>query len=182
MNRFRQFAFGLESRQYAGSSANMIAHFHLQTGRRLAQNVGSRAELDQSDALPALQPVADFWMKNDSPRQQPGNLFEDDGLPIFALYSYNILLILLGRGLIHGVEIFAPLVANFAHHSRDRRTVYVHIENIQEDADASPLLPVDRHHGSVGNLTVRGRHQRSRLGRNRSVWVAEKPKKKSRQQ
>ena len=144
MPRTSQFAFRLQVSEDARPATNPVADLHLQRGGSVAQNVHPRTELDQPHTLATLQPVANFGMENDPSRQQSGDLFEDNHLPI-AFHADNILLILLGRGPIHSVQKLPALIAHLAHHSRNRRTVHVHIENAQEDADTSLLLAAHGH-------------------------------------
>src|ERR1039457_347111 len=75
-----QFAIRLQVSQNARTAANPVAHLHLQAGSGVEQYVCARAKLDQSHTLAALQPVANFRMEHDSPRQQSSDLFEDDHL------------------------------------------------------------------------------------------------------
>src|ERR1700720_431005 len=137
--RTREFALRLQIRQDARSALNLVADFHLQGGRSINQDIHTRTELDKSHALPALQPVANFRMEDDSSRQQARDLLEHHCLAV-ALYADNILLVQLGGRLIHGVQKLTALIANLAHDSRNRRTVYMHVENAQEDTDAGPSL------------------------------------------
>ena len=69
--------------------------FTLTRGRRIEQHIDTRSELDQADALAALQAVSNLGIENDAPRQQPGDLLEHHGLPV-AFDGNDILLVQFG--------------------------------------------------------------------------------------
>jgi hypothetical protein len=117
----------------------------LQDGGGLDQHVHTRTEFDEPHALAALQSIAHLRMENNSSRQQSRNLLENHDLAV-AFHTDNILLVLLRGSLVHGIQELPALIANFAHDSRNRRTVHVHVEDAQEDADARLLFSAHRHH------------------------------------
>src|ERR1041385_7445377 len=68
--------------QDALASLNSITQFHADF-RRLRENpVGPRAKLDQAHALPTRQLFTRLVVEYDTPRQQAGNLLEDNGYSI----------------------------------------------------------------------------------------------------
>src|SRR5208283_2364531 len=157
------------------------ANADLWAGSGLEQHVYARAELDQSHALASLQAITHFRMENDAARQQSGDLLEDDHLSI-AFHRDYILLVLLGRCRIHGIQIFAALVADLAHNSCDRRPVHVHIENAEEDTDADLLLAVQSHSCDLRDFAISRRYNGACGIRNSALRVAKEPQKKDGQQ
>ena len=139
-----QLRLRLQVGQHAGSALHAVADLHVDAGRSIEQYIHARSELDQAHALAALQPISNFGIENDAPRQQARNLLEDDGLPV-AFHGNDILLVQFRGSLIHGVQILAALVAHIANHARNRRAVHVHIEHAEENAEPRPLLVADGH-------------------------------------
>ena len=118
-----------------GAALDVVADFYIDLGGGIEQDIDARSELDEAHALAALQAIADLGIEDDAPRQQAGNLLEDNLLAV-AFDGDDILLVQFGGGLIHGVQILAALVTHVANHARDGRAVDVHIEYVEEDAHA----------------------------------------------
>ena len=60
----------------------------------------------------------------------------------FAFHGHDVLLILLSRGRVHGIQELALLIAHVANRTRDRRTVHVDIEDVEKYADPRALTSV----------------------------------------
>src|SRR5258708_2984666 len=137
----------------------MITDLHVHVSGSIEQYVDTRAEFDQPYALAALQAISDFRMEHDAARQQSGDLLEDYRLAVgisFALYGDDVLFILIGRGLIHGVEVLPALVADLANHARDGRAVHVDIKHVQENTDPSLPLTADCNGRDIGDFAIAG--------------------------
>ena len=143
---------------------------------RSQQHVHARTELDQADAFARRHTVARLLVEDNAARDQAGNLFEDHGRAV-ALDGDDVLLVLGGTLLAAGHVETAAMVLHLADGARYRRAVHVHVENIQEDADAANVgaLGLHRHHFAVG-----GRY-RHRPGRNGPLGVAEEVETEERQ-
>ena len=104
-------------------------------------NINARAEFDEADALAAGNRVSYFEVEDDAAGDQAGDLLEDDGAA-FAFDGDNVLLVFVGRVWGHGIEKFAALVVDIADDSSDRRAIDVHVEDVEENADAGALSGV----------------------------------------
>ena len=102
-------------------------------------------------------------------------------IPVASAHGYGILLVLLGRGGIHGVQILALLIVHTVEHAADGRAVHMHVKNAEEDADALSLAfrSVDR--DGFCDQAVSGRDDQASAGGNGPLGIAEEPEKKSRQ-
>ncbi len=180
-SRGRQRALRLQIGQDAGTAFDAIADFHIHASRAVQQDIDARSEFDQSHALAAIQTISQLGREHDSPRQQPRNLLEDDLLAV-ALHSHNILLIFLGGDAVHGVQILAPLVANIANYSCDRGTVYMHIKNVEKNADPHLPLVSDGHDRNVGDFAVTGGNDCSSVLWNLPLGITKEPEKEHGQQ
>jgi hypothetical protein len=117
----------------------MVANLDLDGGIAVEDHIHARSELDQADALTARDRVASFHVEHDAAGDQAGDLLEDYGLP-FAFHGDDGLFVFIGGVRSHGVQELALLVANIADNAGNWRAVDVHIEDVEEDADAGLLL------------------------------------------
>jgi len=106
----------------------------VQGGRSVQEDVNSRTKLNQSHALSPHYRVAHFLVEDDAAGQQSCDLLEDYSVPV-SLNCDRVLLVVLGRSRVHGVEIFSLLIANFTDNASYRRAVHVDIEHAQENTD-----------------------------------------------
>ncbi len=127
-------------------------------GGGVQQDIDSRTKFDQADAFSALHPIADFLVENDPARQQSRDLLEHHGLPV-ALDRDHILLVVLGRCRVHGVQKLSLLIANIADHPRHRRTIHVHIKDAEKNADPGVRNAIHQNGRHVGNFAI-GREKR----------------------
>ena len=88
--------------QNTGSALHAVSHFDLHVAAGVQQNVDPRTKLDQSHSLSAFHPIAYFFVEDDPARQQSCDLLEDYRLPV-SFDGDRILLVVLGRGRVHGV-------------------------------------------------------------------------------
>jgi len=93
----------------------------------------------------------------------------------------DVLLIAIGRGGIHGVQILALLVTHTGKNAGDGRTVHMHIEYAEKDADAlaRPFRSFDP--CDFGYNSIPRRDNQAWFGGNRPLGIAEEPEKKRRQ-
>ena len=123
-----------EDSQHACSAFHAVADFDVHGGGGVEHDIYTRTKFDQSHALPALDMISDFLVEDDAAREQSCDLLEDDGLPV-AFDRDNVLLVLFGRGRIHGIEKLSVLIMDFPDHAGQRGAVHVDIEDIEKDAD-----------------------------------------------
>src|SRR5579875_2771330 len=69
-------------RQHSRAAFDVISYADLQLGPRGKDHVGSRAELDHTNPLPQFNRVPSLLGKHNPPRQQAGNLLENDGASV----------------------------------------------------------------------------------------------------
>ena len=147
--------------KYRRSSLDAIAGLHLDCGIAIDQNIHARTELDEPDPLAAGYMVSHFKIENDTARDQAGDLLEDYGTA-FAFNGNDVLLVLLRRIAVHGVEELAALIAHVADHARNRRAVDVHIEDAEKNADAVARSSASGHDARHRSLCRRREKQRPR--------------------
>ena len=150
-------------------------------GRAVEKDVGAGSELDESNALAAIETISDFGVKYDATSQESSDLLEDHGLSV-TLNGDDILLVLIGAILAAGVEEFSTLVSDVTDHPGNRSAIHVDIEHAEEDANAPQLLAAERHRGNVGHFAVRRGDKCAFVGGNCSLGITEKPKEECRQQ
>ena len=88
---------------------------------------------------PRWRYVAGPPCEDDAAGEQAGDLDEGDRVAFVAVDDGEVLLVALGAGGVHGVEVFALAVANLAQNPGDRRAVDVNVEDAEEDADTETL-------------------------------------------
>src|SRR5215471_7402992 len=159
----------------------MISHLDRDGGCWVEQNIDARSKLDQTNPLPALHTIANLLCKNNPACQQASNLLKDHDLAL-ALDRHDVLLILLSRGRIHGIDEPSLLIPNLTNDAIYRRKVYVHVENVQKYTDAKVRNAIRRNRPDRSDLAVRRRYQRPRCFGNDSFWIAEEPQEESSQQ
>ena len=103
----RERSLSVQVGQHARSTFHAIPDFNFEGRGGVQQNIHARAEFDQANALSAFHSIADLLGEDDPARQKTGNLLEDHGLAI-AFDGHHILLVLLGRRRIHGVDELSP--------------------------------------------------------------------------
>src|SRR5437763_14240737 len=133
-----QRTLGLHISQNAGTAFHAVADSNVDVSGGIDQHIHPRPEFDQAHALTALEAVSYFGMKHNSPRQQACNLLETHLLAV-ALHGDDILLVLLGACLAHGVQIPAALISHLANHACNRGTVHMHIKYAQKNAETRLL-------------------------------------------
>jgi hypothetical protein len=84
---------------------------------------------------PAATSSPAFFAAHDAAGNQAGDLLEDHGGAV-ALHGDDVLFVRLGAFFAAGHVEFAFAVMHVADHSGDGGTIDVHVENIQENADA----------------------------------------------
>ena len=109
---------------------------------RISASAGSSTSTREPNLIrptrwPRSRRVAFLEVEDDAPRQQAGNLLEGD-LIALAAHGGDVLLIFIGRGRVHRVQILALLIAHAAQDASDGRAVHMHIEDAEEDADPLP--------------------------------------------
>src|ERR1700694_2245400 len=168
-----------------GSSLDAITELHLDCGIAIEQNVHARPKLDKPNSLAAGYMVSHFEIENDTARDQACDLLEDHGTALAFNLAFNgddILLVLLRRIGLHGVEELAALIAHVADHASNRRAVHVHIEDAEKDADPVPRSSSGSHLRYIGHFAVSGRNNGTGKRRNLALGITEKPQKESSQQ
>src|ERR1700676_1831255 len=164
-----------------GSSLDAIARLHLDRGVAIEQNIHARTKLDESDPLAAGYVISHFKIENDAPRNQAGDLLEYHGTA-FAFHGDDVLLVLLRRIRLHGIEELAALITHVADHACNRRAVHVNIEDAKKDADPVPRSSARSHQRYIGHFAVPGGNDGPRERGNRALGITEKPQKESSQQ
>ena len=122
---------------------------------------------------------------DDAPRQQPRDLLEGDfeaRVRALAAQRDGALLVALGRGGVHGIEVLALLIVDAADRAADGSTVDVHIEDAEEDADALPSAFRGGDGCSFGDQAVARRNNQAFAGGDGALGIAEKPEEKCRQE
>ena len=142
-------------RQHAGPALHAVSHFDLQLGGGIQQDIHSRPKFDQADAFSPLYRIANFLGEHDPARQQSCDLLEHYRLPV-ALNRDRILLVVLGRRRVHGVQKLSFLIANFADDAGHRRAVHMHIEHAEKNADPGARDAFHQNGRHVGDLAVAG--------------------------
>jgi hypothetical protein len=125
----RQWSRSVQVSQHARPAFNPIPDSHFNGCGGIQQDIDTRAELDQADALSPFHWVADLLGKHNPTCQQACDLFENYGPP-FTFDGYHILLVLLGRRRIHGINELPLLISNRAYDAANRRPIYVHVKDI----------------------------------------------------
>src|ERR1035438_401134 len=175
---FRQVLAGkiATTRNHAGSRQYPRSRLDKDLPLRAEKHIHARAELDQADALALGHQVAGLLVEYDAPGNQAGDLLEDYRGTL-APHGDHVLFVFRGA-LLAARHVKLPLaVAHLGDGAGDRRAIHVHVENVQEDADArlGGGLPFQRHHLAIG------RRYRHRTGRNQALRIAEEVKTKCRQ-
>ena len=116
----------------------MVADFNVYAGRRIKYYIYARTELDEADALAALEAISNLGVKNDAARQKARDLLENHGLAV-AFDGNDVLLVLVSGGDVHSIQILAPLVADVANHAGDGGAVHVHVEYVEKNAESGLL-------------------------------------------
>src|SRR4029077_9974943 len=88
-----------------GSSLDAITGLNLDCGIAIEQNIHARTKLDEPNPLAAGYVVSHLKIENDTARDQAGDLLEYYGTAV-AFHCDDVLLVLLRRILLHGVEEF----------------------------------------------------------------------------
>ena len=164
----------------AGSAFDAIAHLYIHPGPCIEQHVGSRTELDQPHSLAANQPISNFGVEDDTPREKPRDLLEDHGLPV-TFDSHDVLLIQVCAIWTARIEKLSALVSDVSHYAADWRPVHVHVDDAEENAYSEPLLLTHHHGRNVRNLAVCGRNQRVGALRNGPFRITKEPEEEARQ-
>src|SRR4029078_8507592 len=99
-------------------------------------DVDPAAEADQADALTRFDDIAFLDERQDSPRNQPGDLGEADASAVRSLDQEMLALIVLARLVEVGVNELARHVGDALDSPRDRRAIDVNVEHAHENRDA----------------------------------------------
>src|SRR6202521_3322962 len=164
-----------------GSSLDAITGLHLDRGVAIEQNIHARTKLDEPDPLAAGYVVSHFKIENDAARDQAGDLLEYYGTT-FAFNGDDVLLVLLRRIRLHGIEELAALIAHVADHACNRRAVHVHIEDAKKNADPVPRSSARSLQRYIGHFAVPRRNDGPGKSRNLALGITEKPQKEPSQQ
>src|SRR4029078_12472564 len=156
------------------TALDAVANLHRDLRASVHNNVYARSKLDESHTLAASDLIADFVIEHDSTRNQARDLLEYDGLT-FAVHRHDVLFVLVRRICSHGIQELAALVTDIANDSSDRRTVDVHLKDIQEDTDARAAFAFQSVRRNIGYLAVSGRDDGPRRFWNGPLGIAEKP-------
>ncbi len=97
----------------------MVADFDLGLGVDWEHHVHTRPKFDESHPLAAGHVIARLLNENDSPRQQTGNLLEDDRVSL-AADGNDVLFVLFRGDRSHSVAELSGLVINVGNNSGDR--------------------------------------------------------------
>src|SRR5258708_9377694 len=120
-------SFGISAFQPNGKDAGATLHAQARRRRNLpfgAENhVDSRAELDQAYTLAGGAGVTDFFLENDSPRDQSATLLEHHSRAV-SVNGDDVLLILRRCQPFARDQEFALLIIDAGNAARDRRPVY----------------------------------------------------------
>src|SRR5258706_9167802 len=127
----------------AGGNALAFAHRHVPFGSE--QDIDTRSEFDESDALAFIDDVAGLFITDDAARDQASDLFEDDARA-FAIDGHDVLFVGMAGGFFARYQELSFLIFDARDFSGDGRAVDVDVENVQEDADATCARRV-RFHG-----------------------------------
>src|SRR5260370_14174721 len=176
MNRLCIWMRNRQNGKYCSSTLDAITGLHLDCGTAIDENIHARTKLDEANPLARGYVVSHFKIENDAARDQAGDLLEYYGTA-FALNGNDVLLVLLRRIRLHGVEELAALIAHVADHARNRRAVHVHIEDTEKNADAVPRSSASGHDRYIGHFAVSWRNHCPRNRRNLALGIAEKPQK-----
>src|SRR5581483_7480825 len=171
----------LQVSQHRSPALNPIPPLDVQLGRRIEQNIRTRPKFDQANTLTALHTITDLLGEHDPAREESRNLFEDNRVAL-PLYRDHVLLIQVGAGLIHGIAELAMLIPDILNYACDWRSIDVHVEDVEENADSGTWLAIDSNGRELGHLAIGRGDQRSFSIRNDALRIAEKPKKKGSKQ
>src|SRR5579862_8855200 len=152
----------------------MVAEFDLDGSIRVEDYVHARPKFYQSNALAALNVIADFQAEHDTARDEAGNLLESYGAA-FAFYGHDVLLVLVGAGGAHGVQEFSTLIAYFADDAPDGTTIDVDIENIQKNADAGALGSLYSDCANISDFAVARGDNCAGNVRDLALWITKEP-------
>ena len=141
------------------------------------EHVTARAELDQTDSLPAFDLVAGLEVADDAARQQPCNLLEGDLVAIAVDLDEGLLVGEAGLG-IHGVHETAFAILDQRHRAGDGRPVYMHVEHVQKDAQAQTAAQCGFYPFGFGDYAVGGRNDGARRAGDGAGGIAEEPQEK----
>ena len=117
------------------STLNNLTLLHADARLRRKDDVDAGAELDETDALTALQRLTRSVVENDAAGEQSGDLLERNR-PMLAFEHGEVLLIALSRSGVHRVEVFTFLVGDLAEYAADGSAVHMYVEDVEKDADA----------------------------------------------
>src|SRR5207302_1747823 len=124
---------------HADSSYNSLTGLNRHIPFRPEHYIDTRAEFHQSDPLACFHDIAGFFVTNDAPRDEPGDLLEHHArlsAAHHAIDSDHVLLIRARRVLAAGNQELALLVGYAGNFARNRRAIHVDVEDIQKDTYA----------------------------------------------
>src|ERR1700688_999907 len=134
---FMKWRDGLLNRQESKnrlSALDPLPHLYANHGITIEQDIHARTELDEAYALAASHMVSYFEIENYAAGDKTGDLFKDYGASV-ALDGDDVLLILFRGVGAHGVQKFSLLIMHVADYAGNGRTIYVHIEDVEKNAD-----------------------------------------------
>src|ERR1044071_9181800 len=74
----------LDDGQHSAAAFHAITDLQSNRGAGIEDHVGARSKLDHSNAFAPLDTVADGLIEHNPPREEAGDLFHDDRLPVVA--------------------------------------------------------------------------------------------------
>src|SRR5688572_549929 len=166
----------LAARDHARTGGDAHARFHHDLPFRAKQDIHSRTEFDQPDTFAFSHIVAAFLGEHDAPRDQPGDLLEDDARSV-PFDRDNVLLVLRRTDFPAGDQEFSTLILHIGDGSTDRRAVDVNIEDTQENADPVQSRGLRLHRDDFAI----GRRNGYRTARNLTLRIAKEVKTKERE-
>src|SRR5260370_8599172 len=158
------------SRDYAGAGGDALAGLDGDFPLRTEEDVATRAEFDQPDALADGDLVAGFLSEEDATRDQLGDVFEDDRGAV-AGDGDDILFVIARTFFAAGHQELALLVQHLLDGAADGGAVHVHVEDVEKDTQAiEPAFGFDGDHFAVGG------RDGNRSGRNLAIGIAKEIK------
>src|SRR5581483_9215830 len=158
-----------------------LAYANADGGAAVNEDIHARAEFDHAHTLAARHEVADFLVKDNSPRQQAGDLLKDDHLPA-ALHGDDILLVAAGALGSHGVPEQTFAIAPAANDAGNRRAVHVDVKDAEKDTDARARPAIEIHRDNIRDAPIGGRDYRPFQCGNGALGIAKEPEKEGGQQ
>src|SRR5205807_8718409 len=124
--------------EYRNARDRRLADGDAKLGAKWQKDVHARAKADDPHAITLIHLLTDFAVRHDAPRDQPGDLTDQDSVA-FRLDAHRRLLVLETGFVRRSVDELPLVVVNVLHRARHRIPVHVHVEDVHEDRDALSL-------------------------------------------